>query len=67
MKRELAVWFLELGTGWRRMLSPHRNLKRAQSAANALLIRRPDIDQIEVRDGGRVLWRTTRADWQGWL
>jgi hypothetical protein len=67
MKAPLSVWFLELGTGWRCLVTPQRNLRRAEKCANALMIRRPDIDRIEIREGDRVCYRLDRKDLAGWI
>ena len=39
------------------------NQKQGIKAGTALLIRRPDVEAVELRGKRDVLWRSAREDW----
>jgi hypothetical protein len=47
--------------------SEFRSVEQASRVAQALIIRRPEIESIEARLGNVVRWQTARKDWEGWL
>ena len=43
------------------------NVFRGKAAAQALIIRRPEVEAVELRGAREVLYRTEKSEWEGWL
>jgi hypothetical protein len=66
VKKQLRI-YLKIAGSWTCPGMSFPNVMRGTAAAQALIIRRPEVEAVELRGAREVLYRTERSEWEGWL